>query len=157
MPDEAALTPMPPLSPVERYHILRDQFQHEDDLTTQRLSWLLASQAFLFTGYAIVLNGPERVQNPFVAAQRAWLLTAIPGLGLSSAVLIYVSIVAGIIALFNLHRRACVICGSSPTNGGFPPIQGEKFTRIIGVASPILIPPIFAGVWLYLMLRGLSH
>src|SRR5438067_12118697 len=91
------------LSAVERYHILRDQLQHEDNLTTQRLSWLMASQAFLFTAYAIVMNGPERAMSPFAATQQQWLVTAIPALALSSAGLIYVSIGAGVIALLNLH------------------------------------------------------
>src|SRR5438067_3480007 len=100
------------LSAVERYHILRDQLQHEDNLTTQRLSWLMASQAFLFTAYAIVMNGPERAMSPFAAAQQQWLITAIPALALASAVLIYVSIIAGVIALLSIHRHARRICGT---------------------------------------------
>src|SRR3954453_5910237 len=95
-----------PLSALERYHILRDQIQHEDSLTTQRLSWLLASQAFLFSGYAIVLNGPERAPTAYVAEQRSWLLGAIPFLGFISAALIFVSVIAGVRALQNIHRLA---------------------------------------------------
>ncbi len=145
------------LLPVERYHILREQIQHEDTLTTQRLSWLLAAQAFLFTGYAIVLNGPEHVQSPFVAAQRGWLLMAMPGLGLSSALLIYLSIIAGVRALTNIHRLARPFCAHDAAGGGYPPIQGSTFTRLTGLASPLLVPPIFAGVWLCLLLRGCSR
>jgi hypothetical protein len=145
------------LSPIECYHILRDQVEHEDSLTTQRLSWLLAAQSFLFTAYAIVLNGPGEAASRFVAAQRSWLLTAIPALGLSSAVLIYVSIVAGVVALFGLHRRARAVCESCVEGASFPPVQGTPFTRITGLASPLLVPPIFALVWLCLMLHGLAR
>src|SRR5207302_5170237 len=104
-------TTAPVLTAVERYQVLRDQLQHEDNLTTQRLSWLMASQAFLFTAYAIVMNGPEHAMSPFATAQQQWLITAIPALALASAVLIYVSIIAGVLALLNLHRDATRICG----------------------------------------------
>lgn len=107
------------LTAFERYQVLRDQIQHEDNLTTQRLLWLMASQSFLFTAYAIVMNGPEHAMSPFAAAQQQWLITAIPALALSSAVLIYGSIIAGVIALLNLHRLTRRLCG---TDGAFPPI-----------------------------------
>jgi hypothetical protein len=148
---------VPALTAVERYHVLRDQIQHEDNLTTQRLSWLMASQAFLFTAYAIVMNGPERAMSPFAAAQQQWLITAIPALALSSAVLIYVSIIAGVIALLNLHRDAGRICSADSASAAFPPIQGSAFTRISGLASPLLVPPIFIGIWCYLTFQGLGR
>src|SRR5438067_13046800 len=112
MAEENEPQPAFALTAVERYHILRDQLQHEDNLTTHRLSWLMASQAFLFTAYAIVMNGPERAMSPFAAAQQQWLITAIPALALSSATLIYVSIIAGVIALLSIHRHARRICGT---------------------------------------------
>src|SRR6476620_9577514 len=117
------------LSALERYHILRDQIQHEDNLTTQRLSWLMASQAFLFSAYAIVMNGPETVMRPFVREQREWLITAIPALAFSTAALIYVSILAGVAALSNLHRHAEKVCALCGVDSGLPPIQGNIRTR----------------------------
>jgi hypothetical protein len=139
----------PPIPPLERYHILRDQIQHEDNLITQRLSWLMASQAFLFSAYAILLNAPERAMSPFARQQQEWLITAIPALAMGSAALIYVSILAGVRALHNLHRDA------SGADSAWPPIQGTAFTRLAGLVSPMLVPPLFLGVWLFLTLRGL--
>ncbi|MDB6153464.1 MAG: hypothetical protein JWL90_1917 [Chthoniobacteraceae bacterium] len=155
MPDEYQSTSRSTLSALERYHILRDQLQHEDNLTTQRLSWLMASQAFLFSGYGIVLNGPELALTPFIVTQRSWLLTAIPALAVSSTALIYISIIAGVVALFNLHGLTRRICTLEMDTAAFPPIQGSNKTRIAGLASPLLVPPIFLGVWLLLMVRGL--
>ena len=155
MPPESTAPVPAPLTPVERYHILREQIQHEDSLTTQRLSWLLASQAFLFSGYAIVLNGPDRAPTAFVAEQRNWLLGAIPFLGCASAALIFLSVIAGVRALYNLRTLTDVLCHGETVLRDFPPIQGTRFTRLAGLASPLLIPPIFAGVWFYLMLCGL--
>jgi hypothetical protein len=143
----------PPISALERYHIVRDQIQHEDNLITQRLSWLMASQAFLFTAYAILLNAPERAMSLFARQQQEWLITAIPALALGSAALIYVSILAGVRALLNLHREAERISGGA----ALPPIQGTALTRLAGLISPLLVPPLFMGVWLYLTIRGLMR
>lgn len=148
---------MEPLSQTECYHILRGQVEHEDSLTTQRLSWLLAAQSFLFTAYAIVLNGPTELTNRFIATQRGWLLTAIPALGLSSAALIYVSILAGVAALFSLRRQARAVCSAAWESGSYPPLQRSLLIRLGGLASPLFVPPIFVGVWLFLMLRGLAR
>ncbi len=148
---------MEPLSPIECYQILRGQVEHEDSLTTQRLSWLLAAQSFLFTAYAIVLNGPSELTNRFVAEQRGWLLTAIPALGLSSAALIYVSILAGVAALFSLRRQARAVCGSTWEGGSYPALQRPLLIRLAGLASPLFVPPIFVGVWLFLMVRGMAR
>jgi len=149
--------PYQPLTAMDRYHILRDQIQHEDNLTTQRLSWLMASQAFLFSAYAIVMNGPETVMSAFVRAQRQWLITAIPALAFATAALIYVSILAGVAALANLHRLAEGLCVRRGTETDFPPIQGNGRTRFFGLTSPMLVPPLFVGVWLWLMLKGMGR
>jgi hypothetical protein len=61
--------------------MLRDQLQHEDNLITQRLSWLMGSQAFLFTAYAIVLNGPERPKTALMGSLQNVLLGTLPVVG----------------------------------------------------------------------------
>jgi hypothetical protein len=65
----------------------------------------MASQAFLFTAYAIVMNGPERAMSPFAAAQQQWLINAIPALALASAVLIYVSMIKAALGFRRLSVR----------------------------------------------------
>jgi len=142
-----------PLSEVECYNILRDQLHHEDNLITQRLSWLMGSQAFLFTAYAIVLNGPERPKNAMIGLLQDLLLGTVPAVGLLSAALIYVSIIAGTIAMFNIYRFA-----QGRHNFGdaarFPPLRGGKLTRYLGFASPLLLPLLFIIVWIMLWSRG---
>lgn len=41
------------------YSNIRRQIEHEDNLVNQRLTWLLAAQAFLFTGYYSVASNKE--------------------------------------------------------------------------------------------------
>jgi hypothetical protein len=142
------------LSAIECYNLLRGQLHHEDNLITQRLSWLMGSQAFLFTAYAIVLNGPERPKNALIGSLQDYLLGTLPAVGLLSAALIYVSIIAGVLAMFNIHQFARNLCDGAAA--GFPPLRGRKLERYMGFASPFLLPPIFITVWLLLWSHGLS-
>ena len=153
VPSEHQPLPASHLSAVECYNILRDRLQHEDNLITQRLSWLMGSQAFLFTAYAIVLNSPERPKNALIGSLQDFLLRSVPVVSLLCGVLIYVSIIAGVLAMLNIHRSARNFC--SDVAVGFPPIRGRELTLYMGFASPLLLPPIFIIVWLLAWSHGL--
>ena len=56
---------------------VRRQIEHEDVLIVNRLSWLIASQSFLFTAYAIMLNGPVLTRNEHFAAHGELLVKII--------------------------------------------------------------------------------
>ena len=45
-----------PLTALEYYNLIRERIEHEDNLIVQRLTWLVGSQSFLFTAYAIASN-----------------------------------------------------------------------------------------------------
>ncbi len=81
-------------------HIYRDtilrRLEHEDGLMVNRLSWLVASQSFLFTAYAIVLNGTLTTRTSVMAGRQARLMHIVPELGLATCGLIYLGLVAGI-------------------------------------------------------------
>ncbi len=79
------------------YHTVRDQIQHEDSLIMQRLAWLTAAQSFLFTAYAITANASPQPGNPGIVKKQDLLFTIIPGVACLSDVLIYCSVIAGIL------------------------------------------------------------
>lgn len=143
---ETPHAPVSTLPAVERYRILREQLQHEDGLTTQRLSWLMASQAFLFTAYAIAVNGPERAKNALIGARQDLLLGIIPAVGLLSTVLIYIGLIAGIMAMFSIQRLARGLFDGGEASQ-FPPLQRGTLTRCMGLAAPLLLSPLFIVVW----------
>jgi hypothetical protein len=146
MPSETPRAPASGLPAVERYRILREQLQHEDGLTTQRLSWLMASQAFLFTAYAIAVNGPERAKNALIGSRQDLLLGIIPAVGLLSTALIYVGLIAGITAMFSIQRLARGLFEGGEASQ-FPPLQRGTLTRCMGLAAPLLLSPLFIIVW----------
>ena len=146
-------TPIEPrdhLSPLERYQIFRNRIEHEDNLVMQRLSWLMASQSFLFTAYAIVTNGltasPATGGNLFVN-HLLTLARIIPVVALLNSLLILVSILAALKAVRELRNGyRC-----QPETLGVIPLQTSKIARTLGLSAPILLPLLFLAVWLFLL------
>jgi hypothetical protein len=87
------------VSPADWYRTIRDQIQHEDNLIVQRLSWLMAAQSFFFTGYAIIANASPQARSPLLAKQQDLLFNIIPAVACISDVLIFCSVIAGVLAL----------------------------------------------------------
>mgnify|MGYP005810022667 CR=1 FL=1 len=137
------------LQPLELYRIVRAQVEHEDNLVSQRLSWLLAAQSFLFTAYAISLNGPVQLRVERLADR---LTTLLPIVGICTAILLWITILAGIFAMRTL-RVAFERCVSDLPKD-IPPIQTRGATLFGGQIGPFLVPPLFIVIWLFLLVRG---
>jgi hypothetical protein len=147
------LSETPQLSPVDYYRLVRSQIEHEDNLVSQRLSWLLASQSFLFTAYAIVVVNLTVGHTPWAMRQEHLLLTVIPVVSILTCVLVYATIVAAIFAIVHL-RRVYNSRAESAGMAGLPPVQGYRQTQIFGQIGPLLLPPVFLAVWIGLILQG---
>ena len=107
------------LSPADWYRTIRDQIQHEDNLIVQRLSWLMAAQSFFFTGYAIIANASPQARSPLLAKQQDLLFNIIPAVACISDILIFCSVIAGVLALGRLRRAYAAHVDAV---GGFPEI-----------------------------------
>jgi hypothetical protein len=139
------------LGPLDWYRMVRDQIQHEDNLIVQRLAWLMVAQSFFFTGYAIIANGTPTPRNQLLAKQQDLLFNIIPAVACLSDLLIYGSVLAGIIALYRLRHTYA----QHVAPGDFiPAIQGSGLTRWLGIASPLLLPLVFLTAWLWLWLQA---
>ncbi|HXT12340.1 MAG TPA: hypothetical protein VN873_12320 [Candidatus Angelobacter sp.] len=146
----APVHPSENLSPLERYQVFRNRIEHEDNLVMQRLSWLMASQSFLFTAYAIVTNGmtnaPATPGNVFVN-HLVVLGRIIPVVALLNSLLIFISIVAALKAIHQLrfdYERHPEILRTVP-------LQTSRFVRSLGLSAPVLLPLLFLAVWLFLL------
>jgi hypothetical protein len=139
------------VTPMDFYRVIRGQIEHEDNLITQRLNWFLASQSFLFSGYAIALNTPMELR--IGGRTHLTFLQLIPLIAILVGVLIWVGVLGGLLAMRKLRRTAATPC-QPLTAAGFPPIQGSDGTRWMGRAAPALLPPMFVIAWTLLLLRG---
>ena len=131
---------------MDYYRLVRGQIEHEDNLLTQRLSWFLASQAFLFSAFAILLNSP--LQSRFGGREPDVFFWLLPIIAIAVGVLIWTGVWAGILAMKQLRR----LVSERADLAGFPPIQGKWPTRSMGLAAPVLLPPLFVIVWCVLLI-----
>jgi ABC-type transport system involved in Fe-S cluster assembly fused permease/ATPase subunit len=149
---DAPVEPPQKISPLERYQVFRNRIEHEDNLIMQRLSWLMASQSFLFTAYAIVTNGMSTSSttggNIFVNHLQT-LARIIPVVALLNSLLILVSILAALKAVRELRHGY----QRQPEPFDLIPLQTSKSARMLGLSAPVLLPMLFLAVWLFLLIH----
>jgi len=126
-----------------QFSLIQARLSHEDDLINQRISWLVNSQSFLLTAYAITLNGlAADASKPLAIVQRK-LLDLLPLVGIACVLLVSVALIGGLCALSELRRfskkeypKDRLFLISKPTN------------QFLGVSAPVLIPLVFLAIWL---------
>jgi len=126
-----------------QFSLLQARLSHEDDLINQRISWLVNSQSFLLTAYAITLNGlAADASKPLAIVQRK-LLNLLPLVGVACVLLVCVALIGGRCALGELRRFARA---EFPKDRLF--LVSKPTTQFFGVSAPVLIPIVFLAIWL---------
>ena len=151
---EEAKTVLGSISGIQYYQIIRSQIEHEDNLINQRLSWFVAAQAFLFSAYAILLNAPSQVRLQRFATQQEILFSLIPLVAIGVSILIYITVIAAMLAMANL-RRLLEGHMKEEESALLPPVQGYRQTLLLGQASPVLIPLLFMISWIVFLIKSL--
>lgn len=127
----------------KEYCFLREEIRHQDNLINARLSWLVSSQSFLLSGFAVTLNGSAQSLLPIYAKLNVILVNSLPVAGLVTDAASYLTIWAAILRMKNIRNTAGTL---HPPH--LPPIQADRLTRRLGLSGPTLIPLVFLTVWL---------
>lgn len=138
---------------VEFYHLVRRRIEHEDGLTVNRLSWLVASQSFLFTAYALTLNGLAAGREGPMADRQALLCRLIPLIGVATTALIYAGLIASGRALVWLRALLQERVGDE-ARLGLPIVHSPVSIVRLGQLAPRVLPLVFLIVWLALLVIG---
>ena len=133
------------LSPSD-FLFLREEIRHEDNLVNQRVAWLVSSQSFLLTAFAIALNSPAHARFPHYERLNATLIAVIPIAGVVICLVSVLTILAGVLHMRQIRRLAGAF---HPQH--LPGVQGTVTTRLLGVSGPVLAPVILLVVWLVLL------
>ena len=128
---------------LQEYTFLREEIRHQDNLINARLSWLVSSQSFLLSGFAVTLNGSAESLLPIYAKLNVILVNSLPVAGLVTDVASYLTIWAAISRMRSIRHLAGK---SHPPH--LPTVQAEVFERRLGISGPVLIPLVFLTVWL---------
>ena len=124
------------------FSLIQTRLSHEDDLINQRISWLVNSQSFLLTAYAITLNGLAADANKPLASVQRKLLELLPIVGVGCVVLVCVALTGGLCAMGELRRFAA---SNFPKNRLF--LISKPTAQFLGVSAPVLIPLVFLLIW----------
>jgi hypothetical protein len=128
--------------------LIKQRLDRETDLIFQRTAWVVGSQAFLFSAYAISLNGPRHGATPELEAKSRLLVVLIPWVSLASLCLLLVTILAGSVAWLRLHAH------ESRSDSALRSLEGGPILRMAGLAAPLLIPVAFIATWVVLLVGG---
>jgi hypothetical protein len=137
---------------LDQYRIIRGQIEHEDNLIGSRISWFVTSQSFLFSAYAIIASNIQPAGITGGTDPKHKLLTIIPTIAIATSVLILLAIASGFRAMHTLRRQFEKL---APAALPLPPVHGSGSTRLMGMAAPILLPPLFMAVWIFLLVKRL--
>lgn len=143
----------PDISPLEHYRVVRSQIEHEDNVISQRLNWFLASQSFLFTANAMVLNAPPTPLFPHFRETVRQLTLLIPIVALGSCLMVYTTVIAGVLALRKLREFASRRPELQEIES-LPPIHGSVLTQTLGLVAPLLLLLMFLIVWMLMLVHA---
>jgi hypothetical protein len=130
----------------EKLQFLRQRIEHEDNLINQRLSWLVGSQSFLITAFAISLNAPVQFYSQSYVAVHQKLLHLLPIVAVSSILVLMLTLFGAVSALTALRRNSDLI-----TTAEDIPIHSTTTIRWLGLSAAFGIPMIFLVFWLVLI------
>ena len=116
-----------------------DHIERENDLLGSRTTWVVTSQAFLFSAYAVSVTGAGVEQTNPHAASVELLIKLLPWTAMLSLALFYVTLVGGLVAMAKLRRSL-----SAPD----AVLRGNWLSRMAGLVAPVLTPGVFLLTWL---------
>jgi len=131
------------VDPREYVTMIREEIKHEDSLINFRLSWLLATQAFLFTAYAVAQDN----NNHLFARDGRYLIQTI---GLVTTVAIFLGLLAAVNS-FNHWQVKLRDFYLKPANLQFPRIKRPGFAIGFGFIAPAGLPIFLSCVWIFLL------
>ena len=117
------------------------QLDHEDELISNRINWLLASQSLLF-GALKFGQGPDTVSNVIICV------------GLFSSLIIGISTLAAVLA-YRRYRKQLKNAFES-ANGAkkcFPQLNRDPCIMCMGFLSAIFLPLLFTLAWSYMLCK----
>ena len=135
------------LPETKEIHLLKERIDHENNLLMQRTTWVVMSQAFMLTGYAIVLGSVGDGLPSGQARDLKALTLLLPWTAIVSLTLLYVTIIAAVRSMASL-RDLLTRCHPDE----HPIILGDRLAFLGGTVAPLLAPATFLFTWIALAL-----
>ncbi len=146
-----------PLRQADYYQMLRSQIDAENELTSNRVIWLLIAEAFFVGGFATLLNAQAQAKNGLFAGQQDLLFWLVPIAALLAALLALGAVTASIIRVRELQHYYQAYeerTGSDDTSTkAFPPLQDGPVVHWLTTVSLLGLPGLFVVLWAIILLK----
>ena len=134
------------------YHLIRSQIDGENQLSTQRVIWLLIAEAFFISGYATLLNAPPEAKQALLEFQRCFLLWILPAAAMIAGALAFFGVLASMRRIHLLQdyyeRYDRNSARHDESVAYYPPLQDGDRVYIFSRLSMFGLPLVFIGLWL---------
>src|SRR6266542_1937802 len=137
---------------IARLNMIGTEIRHEDDLISQRMSWLVISQSFLCGTFA-TLVGRKSVAGPAAVAIR-FLLALIPLVGVFLPVLVLLAMGAASSAISQWqaeHDRIRAMPEAKQLD--WPRLKHRRLVTVLGQSLPTVVSVGFLLAWLAVVVR----
>jgi hypothetical protein len=132
------------------YKVTRAQTEHIDNTLSQRIVWLVLTQSFFFSAYAVVTTANHT--TAFLPDKQQLLSILLPVVALLMIAISYLDIVAGIIYLSKLVKSfKNKVTTESEVPLSYPPIGGFDHLSFYKNLSSLIVPVVFFITWLIIL------
>jgi hypothetical protein len=138
---------MEPKETQDLYKVTRSQTEHIDNTLSQRIVWLVLTQSFFFSAYAVVITADHAAA--FLPGKQGLLSTLLPVVALIMIAISYLDIVAGIIYISKLTKFFKNKAAETPLP--YPPLGGFEHLSFYKNLSSLIVPCVFFITWLVIL------
>jgi hypothetical protein len=136
------LVTTPPQDPTdELVRWIRERIDHEDALVAHRTTWIVSSQAFMFSAYAVCSIG-LRTATGVQAEKLRTMCRLLPWAALLSLCFLLLTVLSALWSMRHLRRLVAV---SDDIHRAI--LWGVRPARLAGAAAPVAVPILFSGLW----------
>lgn len=128
-------------SDFERTKFICERLDYENSLLVQRTSWIVASQAFLVSAFALCVIGTS---NPHHATTLELMVKLLPWTSIVSLGAFYITISGGLVAMYHLQQIVHARLGDGWEH---LLVETRAVPRYAGLVAPVAVPAVFLVTW----------
>lgn len=122
--------------------LVRQRMDHEVSLLSQRTTWIVMAQAFLFTAFAAAAGGAADQAETHYGRMLSRLVGLLPWTGIGCIISYYVSACS---ALFVLAKLRASLDTKDPSVEAT--LLGPRLSTFGGHVAPLVLPLVFLATW----------
>jgi len=136
---------------ISKLNLIASEIKHEDDLLSQRTTWLVISQSFLFGTFVAVLG--LKPEGGLALAFAKLLVVVIPLVGVLLPIVILLSLYAAASAIRQWRAEHDRLC-ETPEGGAleWPRLRHRTAVVFLGHLLPITVATGFTLAWVAIMI-----